>query len=248
MVFNLKRPAFGRGTWNFVPSSGETQPEWDAEGMDWMMAIPVSGTLTLSAGIPHADLCLVAAGKPGNPGDGDRGSAGGNGGEVISLTDIALPAGTYTVTVGASGQDTVLTAPDGRSWTARSGYGEPGGGQAASSGSAGSDGSLAWNDAATRLRSGWLYGASGGVGFVLDYRYARYQAYPGGSVGSASTDENAGHGGIEEHPNGYAGAAGSGQGGGGGARIWNGSYYDNYDGGAGGFGSVLLRAHKEAAA
>lgn len=242
MIFNIDHARFGSGSYTW---DGVEPVEWGAVASDWMMVIPVSGTLTIKASIPRADLCIVAAGMPGNIGSGDHGSSGGNGGEMISLTGISLPAGTYTVTVGESGQNTILEAPDGRRWVARSGYGEPGGGQEGSSGPDGAVGSLAWNDAETILRPGWLYGSSGGRGFVLDYQYNRYEARPGGSVGAASEDDTVGHGGTMSHPKGYAGCKNTGQGGGGGARIWNESSYDGYNGGDGGSGVVLIRRHTE---
>ncbi len=243
MIFNLKRPAFGRSSWSFVPASGAAQPEWAAEGLDWMMALPCSGTLTLTMSVFHADICLVAAGKPGTS-DGTR--VGGNGGGMITATDITLPAGVYTVTVGVSGSDTVLTAPDGRSWTARSGEGAAGGTYGTPKGG---DGQLAWNDADTLLRTGWRYGPGGGYGF---HRNAYSQDTPGGEggdIGTAPADENAGAGASGlAHPAGYPGCPGTGQGGGGGSRIYNGSSFDDGDGGLGGSGAVLIRYHKEVSA
>ena len=242
MIFNLRRPAFGRGSWSFVPASGAEQPEWDAEGMDWMMAVPVSGTLTLAMSVFHADICLIAAGQPGTD-DGTR--IGGNGGGMITATDITLPAGVYNVTVGVSGSDTVLTAPDGRSWTARSGEGAAGGTYGHPNGY---PGQLAWNDAHTLLRPGWLYGPGGGYGHNRDSYEVDHPGGAGGDLGTAPADEHAGDGGIYPgHLDGYPGCPGTGQGGGGGARFYDGSF-TNYDGGAGGSGSVLLRAHKEVSA
>lgn len=236
MIFNLKRPGFGAGSFTF---DGTEQPAWASEGAAWMMAVPVSGTLTLAVGIPHADLCLVAAGKPGK--DGSLGQEGGAGGELVSIADVALPAGAFTVTVGESGQDTTLLAPDGRSWTARSGYGS-------AAGRPGADGVLAWDDADTLLNAGWLYGAGGGYGSVTDYQYQDTAASPGGSVGEASSDTTNGHGGPPAHPVGYPGLKNTGQGGGGGRRGWTGSGYSDAAGGAGGSGILLIRSHKEVTA
>lgn len=235
MIFNLKRPGFNRGAWNFVPASGDTPPEWDTAGADWMMAIPVSGTLTLTVGIIHADLCLVAAGKPGNDDDG------GDGGQLVNITDVTLPAGVYTVTVGVSGSDTVLTAPDGRSWTAQSGAG-------AAHGRPGGDGDLAWDDPDTLLRPGWIYGSGGGRGEIRDNNYTHYDFYPGGSIGTADTATTWGQGGTFSHMDGYPGFPGTGQAGGGRARYWNGSRYVSGTPGVGGSGSVLIRNHKEVTA
>lgn len=245
MIFNLKRPGFSRGAWTFVPASGSQQPDWAEEGADWMMAIPVSGTLTLTVGIVHADLCLIAGGKPGGDGDYDvqtKQGKGGNGGEVLNLTDVSLPAGDYAVTVGVSGSDTVIVGPNGETWTSHSGNGAAGG---SGNGDPGAAGSFAWADADTLLNAGWCYGSGGGHGYILSNNYQEIDAGSGGSVGTASSDTTNGHGGTPSHGNGYAGLAGTGQGGGGGARIWTGSYYDNYSGGEGGSGNVLIRKHKE---
>lgn len=245
MIFNLKRPGFGEGAYMF---DGSEQPAWASEGADWMMSIPVSGTLTIFAPILHADLLLVAGGKPGAAGAADTGGNGGNGGGLLSLTDVSLPAGIYTVTIGGSGEDTVLVGPNGETWTAVSGQGKAG----AAKGQTGTAGDYAWNDPDTLLNAGWRYGASGGHGATHNAGEARTNSTAGGSVGTASTDPYAGHGGgieayAETHPVGWDGAPRTGQGGGGG-RGWYNQWAHGADGGAGGSGNFLLRNHKEAAA
>ena len=157
MIFNLKRPAFGEGAYTF---DGSEQPGWASEGADWMMSIPVSGTLTIFAPMIHVDLLLVAGGQPGQTGAADTGGKGGDGGGLRSLTDVSLPAGAYTVTVGGSGEDTVLVGPNGETWTAVSGQGKAG----AAKGKTGTAGDYAWGDSDTLLNPGWRYGAGGGHG------------------------------------------------------------------------------------
>lgn len=232
MIFNVKKAAFGAHSYAFTG-----QDDFASQGLDFELALDSSGTLTLLVGIPLADLCLVAGGKPGD--SGASWPYGGVGGEVVTATSVTLPAGTYTVTVGASDQDTVLAAPDGRTWTARSGYGS-------SPGRPGDDGVLAWNDPDTVLRAGWIYGSGGGNGSVLDNNWVGTSAGLGGSVGTASDDTTNGKGGIDGHANGYPGLAKTGQGGGGGRRAWTGSTYSAGTGGSGGSGVVLIRKHKEA--
>ena len=233
MIFNLNRAQFGASSYSW---DGADPVEWAHAGSDWMMALPISGNLTLLVGIPRADICVVAGGSPGA--DGGSGLAGGAGGQALSFTDVSLPAGIYVATVGESGQDTTLLAPDGRSWEAESGEGSAGG-------RPGSDGVLAWGDPDTLLRAGWLYGPGGGSGSILDYQYVETPAALAGSVGAASDDTSYGKGG--EHGVGHAGLDGTGQGGGGGSRVWNGTRYVDYTGGAGGVGCILIRKHVEVA-
>lgn len=232
MIFNIKRSVFGAHSYSFNGTK-----EFASQGLDFELALDSSGTLVLDVGIPLADICLVGGGK-----SGDNGSAnpkGGKGGEVVTVTSVTLPAGSYDVTVGGSNQDTVLLAPDGRSWTARSGYG-------GNSGRPGDDGVAAWGDVNTLLRAGWLYGSGGGNGSVTDNTWATTPAGLGGSVGTASDDTTNGKGGIDGHANGYSGFPKTGQGGGGGRRGWTGSQYSDGTGGAGGSGAILIRKHKEA--
>lgn len=245
MIFNLKRPGFGEGAYMF---DGSEQPAWASEGADWMMSIPVSGTLTIFAPILHADLLLVAGGQPGQAGSAANGGQGGNGGGLLSLTDVSLPAGVYTVTIGGSGEDTVLVGPNGETWTAISGQGKAGGGR----GQTGTAGDYAWGDSDTLLNTGWRYGSGGGHGATHNASESRTNSTVGGSVGDASDDPYAGHGGgieayAETHPKGWPGAPRTGQGGGGG-RGWYNQGEQGETGGAGGSGNFLLRNHKEAAA
>lgn len=198
-----------------------------------------SGVLTWLIDPGEVDICLVAGGMAGSENPGDYGdSRGGNGGEVVNITNQQLTAGSYSATVGQSGEDTVLETPDG-TWTAHSGEGS----------APTADGVPAWGDEKTLLRPGVLYGAGGGAGSVLDYQWISYDATPGGSVGAADDGAPNGHGGTPDHPAGYDGLAGTGQGGGGGRREWTvykGSYYyAQYAGGKGGSGAILIRNHKE---
>lgn len=244
MLFNLTRGVFTNRSYEY---SGQT--DFRRSGPDYMFALLTSAAsgsvFRLLKSIANADLCLVAGGQPGYEGDWQTqtGGAGGNGGEVVNVTGVFLPAGDYTVTVGGSGKNTVLAAPDGRTWTARSGFGSSGG---IGNGVAGDPGNYAWNDASTTLYPGWKYGAGGGHGFVKSNLYLDIEAAAGGSVGTASESTTNGHGGTVSHPKGYDGLANVGQGGGGGARIYNGSTYDNDFGGAGGSGIILIRKHEEA--
>lgn len=242
MIFNLNKSTFGRNSFLWT---GAEAISWADSGDDWMMAIPASGLLSILTGIPRADVCIVAAGKPGENGivNGERAGQGGNGGGIVEFTDISLSAGVYNITVGTSGQNSIVRKPDGTIWTAASGQGAAGG-------SPGAGGSLAWNDPDTLLNPGWLYGAGGGHGAKHERSESRTVSYAGGSVGAASADQYAGHGGgigtnQEDHQEGWAGVAGTGQGGGGGRYYYNGDYY-GFDGGAGGSGIILIRKHKEA--
>lgn len=239
MLFNLNRGVFTEKSYQYPGES-----EFRRSGAEYMFALKTSSAsgsvFRLLKSIPQADICLVAAGKPGDSGSTIKGGAGG---EIITVTDVLLPAGDYTVIVGENGQNTSIVAPDGRIWTARSGYGSAGGDGATKDGS---PGALAWNDQNTLLYAGWLFGAGGGRGYRLANTYAEYEAGSAGSVGTASSSTTIGHGGTTGHFTGYAGLANAGQGGGGGARVFNGSYYDDYDGGAGGSGIILIRKHKEA--
>lgn len=252
MIFNLRRPVFSRGAWTFTPASGAAEPEWDAQGTDWMMAIPCSGVLTIAIAIPHADLCLVAGGQSGVKGNWQTtdNCKGGSGGEVLNLSDVYLPAGDYSITLGASDQNTVLTAPDGRSWTARTGQGSPGGGRTGSTGSDGVAGTPAFGDTSTLLRPGWLYGPGGGHGVLNGYSGDHVDSGAGGDLGTAPADEDAGHGGVVGDLAGRPGCPGTGQGGGGGGMVynWGRSGYDEGLGAAGGSGVFLMRNHKEVTA
>ena len=240
MLFNLNKGAFTGQSFQY---SGES--EFGRAGRDYMIALKTGSgaTLRLLKTIAHADLCLVAGGAPGN--DGDHGSWGGNGGEVLNITNVSLPVGDYTVTIGGSGQNTVLAAPDGRTWTSRSGYGSPGGDQTGSDGVDGVDGVSPFGDANAPIKAGWLFGPGGGHGFVRDNDYRERASGNGGSVGAASSDTTNGHGATEAHRNGYDGLANTGQGGGGASKIWTGSYYSAGNPGAGGSGILFIRRHKE---
>lgn len=243
MLFNLNRGVFTNRSYEYPGQS-----DFRRSGSDYMFALLTSessgSTFRLLKSIANADLCLVAGGQPGYEGDWQTqtGGAGGNGGEIVNVTCVYLPAGDYIVTVGESGENTVLVAPDGRTWTARSGYGSSGG---TGNGRPGDPGAFAWGDANTTLYAGWKLGAGGGHGYVYSNQYQKIDAAPGGSVGAASEATTNGHGGTNAHQIGYAGLTNVGQGGGGGARIFNGSDYYNYDGGAGGSGIILIRKHKE---
>lgn len=236
MLFNLNKGAFTARSFQY---SGES--DFDRVGTDFMIVLEDSNangsTLRLFKTIANADICLVAGGFTGGKNSGEvDGDHGGDGGEVVNITGVSMPAGDYTVIVGETDADTQLIAPDGRVWTAESGAGAAGG----RSGK-GADGSLAWGDANTLLRAGWLYGAGGGRCYTW-YNYQSTSAYPGGSIGTADAGTNWGHGGTEDHWNGYPGFPGTGQGGGARARIvGTGSGVQ----GPGGRGAVLIRKHKE---
>ena len=247
MIFNLNKSHFGENKWIWT---GSEPVQWAESGDDWMLALPVSGKFTILAGIPLADICIVAGGMPGDDGlmGHDPSSKGGNGGGIYEQTGISIPAGEYNITVGGSGQNSVVAGPT-ATWTAVSGAGSFGGGQPGSSSQTGADGVLAWNDIDTLLNPGWLYGAGGGKG-DFEGRYDSNGSKPGGSVGDAPHDAKSGHGGEDSDATGYqlqgySGAANTGQGGGGGHYVWyNGNDY-TWNGGAGGSGIILIRKHKE---
>lgn len=217
--------------------------EFKAEGGDWELILYDSGTLTWLIDPGDVDICLVAGGRHGSNNPGQYGDAhGGKGGEVVNITGQNLTAGAYTAIVGQPDSDSSLASPGGTSWTARTGEGS----------AEGADGVLAWGDVNTLLRAGVLYGAGGGFGSILDYQWVSYDATPGGSVGTADDGNPNGHGGTPSHPVGYDGLNRTGQGGGGGRDQWTvykGSYYYNqFDGGKGGSGAILIRNHKEVSA
>lgn len=241
MLFNLNKGAFTGRSFQYSGNS-----DFKRSGTDFMIVLEDSNangsTFRLLKTIANADICLVAGGKAGGEGQSSD-DFGGDGGEVINVYGVRLPAGDYTVTVGESGANTTIVAPDGRTWTAESGKGAEGG-----HAGKGDDGTLAWNDANTLLRSGWIYGSGGGRCWVFSNNWVtENDAYPGGSIGTASSESTWGHGGEQHHENGYPGFPGTGQGGGAGARVWNGSYV-RYAQGPGGRGAVLIRKHKEASA
>lgn len=237
MLFNLNRGGFGERSFQWVGTT-----EFERDGTDFMFALGAgSGTLRLLRTIVDADICLIGGGR--SAGHNRRsssggGEVGGDGGEVVNVYNVSLPAGNYSLTVGASDQDTVLEAPDGRTWTARTGYGAYGGtgGYYANA----EDGSLAFDDENTLLRPGWIYGSGGGRGLAQS-GYDITAATSGGDIGTADAADTWGHGGVEGHLDGYPGFPGSGQGGGGLGRI-DGDYGSI---GLGGAGSVLIRKHKE---
>lgn len=241
MILNLNRGVFG-------PHSVVCEP---ASALDLLcpapgvfeMLITASCTLTLLRPVGRADLCLVAGGKPGGSAQ-QNGGLGGAGGEVKDdLRDLQLPAGDYAVTVGGSGEDTVIVAPDGRTWTAVSGSGSDGG---VGGHRAGYAGKLAWDDADTLHNAGYLYGPGGGMGSYLNNASIMGSEGAGGDVGTAAdSPNNHGRGGVAGHANGYPGLDGLGQGGGGARYTYNGG---SGSAGSGGTGAVLLRSHKEVSA
>lgn len=251
MLFNLNAGAFTKQSYQFPGNS-----DFARSGADYMIVLESSSasgsTFRLLKSIARADICLVAGGAPGKDGyySTPQKADGGNGGEVLNITNVSLPAGDYTAIVGESGKNTVLTSPNGTTWTARSGSGADGG-HAEGVGDAvnGRGGEFAWGDSNTLLRKGWKYGSGGGAGYVLDYNGHSHASGNGGDVGTASADESVGRGGQSESSmNGNAGASGTGQGGGGSASVynWGASDYTSGTPGAGGSGAILIRKHKEA--
>ena len=182
------------------------------------------GTLTVPDG-GLARLLLVGGGGAG----GQDCSGGGGGGGFVERRDIALPAGTYAVTVGAGGQpdsnskvpggnggDTVLVGPDstefyraiggggGGSWEAKNGMaGGSGGGVAGNGGGTGGAGTEGQGYAAGNT-TGYGRTGGGGAGGPSPDSSASDKSVPGGAGGPGKASDITG---VEVY---YAGGGGGG--------------------------------------
>lgn len=189
---------------------------------DWQVYFLESGTLTLTSDIT-TDIFMVGGGKPGSSGSSTSSSAsggkGGNGGTSVTRLSYVIQAGTYEITIGASGKatlfDTLLSAASG-------GGGGGGTGASGSSTHTGSNGG-----SGTEAFTGERYGGGGG----------------GGATGSSGVHavgkgkDGGGNGGWWDIK-GKPGTANTGGGGGGGGGY---SGHGASGGGAGGSGVIIIR-------
>ena len=95
-IISFKEPPFARA----VATGGDMHQFRDANGVLWQVHVFLkSGTLTWTSGTAPVQVLLIGGGGSG----GGRHAGGGGGGGVVHLSSIALPPGTYAVTVGAGG-------------------------------------------------------------------------------------------------------------------------------------------------
>lgn len=193
-------------------------------GSNWQVYFLSSGTLTLTSDIT-VDIFLVGGGKSG--GSGSIGTsvtagAGGAGGTALTKTSYTISAGTYTITIGASGNATSF----GTLLSAASGGGGAGG--SAGRGCSGCTHSGGAGGSGTAAFTGEKFGGGGG----------------GGATGSAgahsagSGKDGGGNGSNNWEIKGKAGTANTGGGGGGGAAY---SSHGSSGGGTGGSGVIIMR-------
>lgn len=213
------------------------------DGKDWDAALLSSGVLTVRTSV-LVDLALVAGGMPGLAGVSGKGGVGGAGGGIALFPGVRLRHGvTYTVTIGGSGQNTVITGSDGTTYTAVSGAGAEGGQPSSTRGvapTAGGPGSLIWGgETLIQELANIKFGPGGGAG---GYRSSDWADY----VGSSGGADGGGNGGGVPSTTAKDGAANRGSGGGG---AWR-NDADSSAGtpGLGGSGIVMFRPHKEVAA
>lgn len=252
MIFNR---VHGGATPVFTASFNNAWSGIQTGGGEAALAIFESGTLTVpTASSRLFDLMLVGGGKTGNGAVFDawdpnayqyrvlKAGNGGDGGNIVTVTGIAIPAGSHAVTIGEANGETTVTI-GGTTYSSASGTHAAGGfGELNDYGkehaaTKGSDGvyafgasgsvpllsSVSYGGSAYNLNSG-KFGASGGGGFF---------AY--GDVDGGET--NGGQGG--KWANGYPGAF-FGAGGGGGGLVQQQALHS---GGAGYRGILLMRTH-----
>lgn len=210
--------------------------ETTVDGKKWEIVLKDSGTFNLSKSV-KCDIFLQAGGNSGNWSSDAQwyGAAGGSGGNYLTMTEITLAAGNYTVTVGGSDSASVF----GTYTTANGSSGSAGGQRAMGdfdgyytysiiqSSTAGSAGRLAFTganitDCITPSLHGFKFGAGGGGGGI-SVGYATDSGSSGGTNGGGS--------GGTSNKN---GAVNSGSGGGG-------AYGGSYSPGSGGSGIIIIR-------
>jgi hypothetical protein len=188
----------------------------------------------------YIDILVVGGGGRGYWGYGYAGSGGGAGG-LIYIPSLYLEAGNYTVTIGASGSDTILYKNGSIYLRALAGGGNPNTGGTGGSGSG--DGGTSNQNAVGGLSSAYGYGNRGGY-----YSYADQAWNASGGGGGAGDVGGNGSGywnqycynddGQEYCYTNYTSPVSVG-GNGGNGRYYsidiNGSYYAGGGGGASGF-------------
>ena len=107
-------PAGASGTFTENDFSYSGSYRFATTGSAFELAFLTSGTLKLKKALTGASLFLVGGGDAGQGGTTHTtGNYGGNGGEVKTTSSLSLAAGSYTVTIGGSGEDTTVLCPDG---------------------------------------------------------------------------------------------------------------------------------------
>ena len=219
---------------------------FESSGAAWEAAVLAPGTLTVQQSV-LVDMALVAGGMPGALGVSGKGGVGGEGGGIAIFSGVWLRRGvTYTVTVGGSGEDTILTGSDGSAYTAASGSGSNGGVPSSSRGTPptrGSDGVQIWGGTSLiQELSGARFGPGGGPGGYCSVDYAYYPGANGG-------DDGGGAGGVVSNAGNTQATAGAANRGAAGGGAWR----DDARGtsgtpGLGGSGIIRIRNHEEATA
>lgn len=225
---------------------------------NWELAfLSGSGTnLNFSRVTDKIDIFIVGSGANGGHGSSNPdyqyyaiGGKGGNGGEIKTLSNITIATNTnYPVTIGSAGNITSINI-GGTTYSCSSGTGKVGGDGAVVYGNAsiatvgqnGQNGVYAFGSSNTKLWPGYRYGASGGGGGTRNAQYYVIRGYGTGGKGPASGSGGAGNGGAYNQ-GGKNATANSGCGGGGGG--YDQENYNDYDGGIGGSGIIIIRNHR----
>lgn len=252
MIFNR---VHGGATPAFTASFNNAWSGIQTGGGEAALAIFESGTLTVpTASNRLFDLMLVGGGKNGSNAYFDgldasyqyhvlKAGNGGNGGNIVTVTGIAIPTGSHAITIGEANGETTVTI-GGTTYSTASG-----------SHAAGGSGEL--NDWGTNYpakegKDGeYAFGASGSVPLLSSVSYGG-NAYNlnsgkfgagggGGFFGNGNVDGGATNGGQGgKWANGYPGTF-FGAGGGGGGLVQG--TQTPYAGGTGFRGILLMRTH-----
>lgn len=221
------------------------QYKYQKSGGRFELAFLTSGTF-ISQKTIQADVCVVAggqAGKAAGNSDGGASGAGGKGGQVKNYFSVTIQANTaYTVTIGASGENTSI-----ETMVAVSGSGSDGGEAVTSGnemvGNPGSPGNYAFDDANTLIWPGRKYGAGGGSG-ARNYCYGAGAGTWTSKEGGDGGETGAGKGGGKPNVGATSPTANTGSGGGGGgfnADYRNGASYTPTAASAGASGIAMIR-------
>lgn len=224
---------------------------------NWELAfLSGSGTnLRFSRVTDKIDIFIVGSGANGGRGTSNPdyqyyaiGGKGGNGGEIKTLPNITIATNVnYPITIGSAGNTTSITI-NGTTYSCSSGAGKVGGNGAVVYGNAeiatvgqdGEDGVYAFGSSNTKLWPGYKYGASAGGGGARNSTYYVIRGYGIGGKGPLSGSGGAGNGGAYNQ-DGKNATSNSGAGGGGGG--YDQVNYNDYAGGIGGSGIIIIRNH-----
>ena len=232
-------------------------------GDNQMLKLTSSGTLNLYTDM-FVDLFLVGGGGSGGSSNWHDdimvAGGGGGGGYTVTQRNVSLPAGAYTVTIGAGGNaggdnkdggTTQLTDGDSITFSAQGGkkavFGDqPTGGDGGSGGASGSVEEVYY--VAAGPYSGGTNGADGSGTDKGQGQGTTTKAFGEASGAAYAAGGNSGK--IGESTTGSAGAANTGNGGAGGSLVMN-SLGENQvefvggGGGNGGSGILILRVARE---